>query len=658
MALQGRLDPRFRTAITPMTSALAHRGPDGYGIHSDEHAALGHRRLSIIDREGGAQPMATADRSSWIVFNGEIYNHRALRQKLEQRGYVFRTASDTEVILYAYQAYGRECVRHLEGMFAFAIYDVRRRELLLARDRIGKKPLFYGVRGGVLHFASEIKALQQSPAWDDELDLSGLEGYLSLGYFLAPRTVYRHVQQLEPGHTLRVRDGHVDVQQYWDVEEFDTDRRSEADILPDLENLLRGAVNERLESEVPLGAFLSGGIDSGLVVSMMSEASADPVTTTTVGFGRGEPDEAATALLTATHLGTRHFCEIVEPQLEPVIDKIIGTLDQPFADGSLIPTYYVSAVARRHVTVALTGDGGDESFGGYASRYIPQHLEARIRPWLGPGSQAAASWLGGRWPRSARLPRWLRVGTVLENLGRDAASAYYADLCLLRPFQARALLGLDPDRDPRSSAVYEQVTAPYRRCSSASAVQRAEYTDLKVYLPNAVLVKVDRMSMAHGLEIRSPLLDRRVVEAAFRIPAEVKLAGLQAKRLLRQIARHRLPPAVVERRKHGFDAPIGKWIAGPYLEMFRADVLGPSSIVPTLLDRGEITRLLAEHCRGQVDHSFALWGLWVLAKWSTLRHQHAAPGRDQGSGIRDQFSQGSGTRDQGSVLSGVHGSPK
>lgn len=619
IAIEGALDPRIRSALAPMTAALAHRGPDGAGHHADDTIAFGHRRLAIIDRVAGAQPMSNAEGTRWIVFNGEIYNHRSLRTRLMQKGHTFRTTSDTEVILRAYDEYGPDCVQHLEGMFAFAIYDASSREALLARDRLGKKPLYYAVLGGALHFASEIKSLSQSPAWDPAIDLSALEGYLSLGYFLSPATIYRHVRQVEPGHVLRLRHGQLDIQQYWDVREFDTDTRPDSELLPDLNELIRSAVRDRLESEVPIGAFLSGGIDSGLVVSHMSEASATPVISTTVDFGSGIYDEAQVAGLTAAHLGTWHYCDTVKPDLEPVLDRIIGSFDQPFADASAIPTYYLSAMARNHVTVALSGDGGDESFGGYATRYLPHGLESRTRRILGRRVGRSAAWLGERWPRSTQLPRWMRAGTVLENLGRDDASAYYADLCQLKPFQARALMGQDPDRDPRRSPVYEQVTEPYRRCPSTSAIQRAQYADLKIYLPNDVLVKVDRMSMAHGLEVRSPLLDRRVVEAAFRIPATTKLAGRQSKRLLRLLARDRLPAAVVDRPKHGFDAPIGRWIAGPYLEMFQSDVLGPSSVVSTLLDGAEVRRMLKDHCAGRRDYSFALWAVWVLARWADRR---------------------------------------
>lgn len=621
IALDGLLDPRLAAAVQPMTDALAHRGPDGAGVHLGRSGAFGHRRLAIIDRATGAQPMLNGDQTRCLVFNGEIYNHRELRARLTARGHVFRTASDTEVILHAYDEYGSRCVDHLEGMFAFALFDATRHQALLARDRLGKKPLYYAVLEGTLHFASELSALRQSPAWDPALDLSALEGYLSLGYFLAPSTIYRQVRELEAGHLLELRGGTISIRKYWDVDEFDTDTRSHAALLPDLEDLLGGAVRDRLESEVPIGAFLSGGIDSGLVVSYMNEASATPVISTTVDFGGGIYDEARVAAQTAAHIGTTHFCDEVTADLAPVLDRMIDSFGQPFADASAIPTYYLSAMARRHVTVALSGDGGDESFGGYGSRYFAHRMEDRVRRRLGRRLGFLAGWLGERWPRSRQLPRWLRAGTVLENLGRDAEGAYYADLCMLKPFEARALLGMDPDRDPRRSPVYEQVVAPYRRCGSSDPVQRAQYADLKIYLAGDVLVKVDRMSMAHGLEVRSPLLDRAVVEAAFRIPASTKLAAGQTKQLLRMLAQNRLPAAVVSRAKHGFDAPIGRWIAGPLYDLFHSDVLGPSSAIPSLLDRHAVTRMLRLHRSGERDYAFALWSVWVLARWAARASQ-------------------------------------
>lgn len=620
MSLDGMLDPAIRDALPAMTLALRHRGPDDQGLFADSYAALGHRRLAIIDRVTGSQPMPNEDGSCWVVFNGEIYNHQSLRQQLIARGHRFRTLSDTETIVHAYEEYGTSCPERLEGMFAFAVYDQRRRALFLARDRIGKKPLFYASLGQAFHFASEIKALACSPTWNGEMDLTHLEGYLSLGYFPAPSTVYRHVRKLEPGHWLRVKDGRLDVRQYWDIERFDDDRREATSIVAELESTLRQAVGDRLESEVPLGAFLSGGIDSGLVVSYMSEALGRRVATTSVGFGEAGHNELDAAAHTAARFHTSHRAELVRPALETVFDQVVGAFDEPFADSSAIPTYYLSALARRDVTVALSGDGGDELFGGYGFRYVPHALESWARAVL-PGETLAPalSWVGARWPRWRRLPRPFRLGAALENLGRDPAAAYYADLCFLKPAETRLLLGLDSGGDPRDSPVYDAVTAPYRRCPSPSAVQRAQYADLKVYLANDVLVKVDRMSMAHGLEVRCPLLDRRIVELAFRIPTATKMPRLQPKHLLRVIARRRLPPELLSLPKHGFTAPIGEWLRGAQQHRFRADVLSRKSTVGALLDIARVRSVFEAHVARRTDASYALWAVWVLERWKRLQ---------------------------------------
>jgi asparagine synthase (glutamine-hydrolysing) len=614
-ALEGTLDPAARQAVSAMNAALAHRGPDGDGFFDHPRARFGHRRLAIIDRAGGHQPMSNEDGSCWIVFNGEVYNHRALRPQLESKGHRFKTSSDTEAILHAYEEFGPACVERLEGMFAFAIYDGRRQEFFAARDRLGKKPFFYTVLDGMLHFASELPALARSPLWKGDVDLAALEGYLSLGYFLAPATIYRHVFKLLPGHWMRIAGHGVEIRQYWDVREFDTDDRPPAQLLQEIDATLRAAVQERLESEVPLGAFLSGGIDSGLVVSYMAETLGDRLVTASVGFGNSAHNELEAAGITAAHFGSRHHPEVIEPKLEDVIGPVTAGLGEPLADSSAIPTWYVSQTARRHVTVALSGDGGDESFAGYDFRYVPHSLEASARRWMPRRFAPGIGWLGERWPRSRRLPQPLRVGTLMENLGRDPAGAYYADLAFLKPADTRTLMGLSPDRNPRTSPVYEAVTEPYRRCPSRNAVQRAEYADLKVYLPNDPLVKVDRMSMAHSLEVRSPLLDRRVVELAFRIPASRKQVGRQGKALLRALARQRLPGRLWQLPKRGFTAPIGEWIAGIHADWFKDDVLRPTAAIASHLDLGELEKRFMAHRSGRSDNGYALWAAWVLERW-------------------------------------------
>jgi len=614
-ALEGALGEDTRAGVRRMNLAIAHRGPDGDGFFDAGPVAFGHRRLAIIDRAGGHQPMANEDDSCWIVFNGEVYNHKDLRPELEARGHRFRTTCDTEVILHAYEEYGPAAVEKFDGMFAFVIYDGRRRELFAARDRLGKKPFFYSVIDGVLHFSSELPSLTTATGWRGELDLTALEGYLSLGYFIAPATPYRNAFKLMPGHWMRVANGRIETCEYWDIREFDTDHRSDDEVLSEIDQRLRAAVHSRLESEVPLGAFLSGGIDSGLVVSYMAEVLAGRLVTASVGFGDAAHNELAAAAVTAAHFGSEHHPEVIDPRLDEAIEPVTRILGEPLADSSAIPTWYVSKIARRHVTVALSGDGGDESWAGYDFRYVPHAMEASVRRFVPPALAPAIGWLGRRWPRSPRLPRALRVGTLLENLGRDPAGSYYADLTFLKAADTRRLMGLSPAHDPSTSPVYAAVTDPYRRCSSTDAVQRAEYADLKVYMPNDPLVKVDRMSMAHSLEVRCPLLDHRLVELAFRIPAARKQQWRQGKTFLRHLARRRLPGRLWELPKRGFTAPIGSWLAGPHARMFEDEVLGSNSAASSYLDRQHLRTLFDAHRQGERDHGYALWAAWVLERW-------------------------------------------
>src|SRR5436190_40271 len=532
-AFRERLDPQIHAAVPAMAERIRHRGPDGDGFFADAHVSLAHRRLAIIDRAGGQQPMANEDGSCWVVFNGEIYNHRELRQRLESFGHRFRTSSDTEVILHGYEQWGLDAVNRFEGMFAFALYDQRRRELLLARDRLGKKPLFWAVLGGALHFASEMKALTASPAW-----------------------------------------------------------------------------------EGTVGAFLSGGLDSGLIVSYMADACDRPVRTTSVGFDASDHNELAAARATAAYHRTMHDEATVTMQLDD-IDPVCAALDEPFADSSAVPTYHVSRIARRRVTVALSGDGGDEIFGGYGFRYVPHAIEAMVRPaFQHVAARRAARWASSRWPSSPRLPRPLRLGGFLGNVARDAASAYYRDLCFLKPERARALLGLPPtDGETEASAI---VTDTYRRCPSPHALQCAQYADLKIYLPNDVLVKVDRMSMAHSLEVRAPLLDRRIAEFAFAIPPSRKMPRLEPKELLRTLGRSRLPADILNLPERGFTAPVGAWIAGPGASRFRDEVLSRVSHVNDWLNTGLVESHWNDHRVGRADHVFESWAVWMLERWSRL----------------------------------------
>jgi asparagine synthase (glutamine-hydrolysing) len=361
---------------------------------------------------------------------------------------------------------------------------------------------------------------------------------------------------------------------------------------------------------------------------MADAAARDQLITTTVGFGDARHNELDAAELTAGHFKTRHYADVVTPRLDEVLDTIVMAFDEPFADSSAVPTYYVSGRARQHVTVALSGDGGDESFAGYDFRYIPHILEQRGRAVVrGNVGRGAAGWLGRRWPASPHWPKPLRLGTLLQNLSRDAAAAYYFDLCFMKPWDARALLGSNPEAPLSDSPVFEAVTAPYRRCPSTSALQRAGYADLKIYLANDVLVKVDRMSMAHGLEVRCPLLDRRVVEYAFRIPEAVKMPRLQAKYVLKRLADRRLPAGVSALPKHGFTAPVGEWLRGPNRAQFQADVFDSGSMVASILDLGRVGAMFDEHLSGRVDRSYPLWAIWMFERWARLTKAPAIDAR-------------------------------
>jgi asparagine synthase (glutamine-hydrolysing) len=616
VSLSGRLDPAIHCALPAMTAALAHRGPDGQGLFQGPEAVLGHRRLAIIDRAGGAQPIGNEDGTCRVVFNGEIYNHAPLRRLLEQRGHRFRTASDTEVIVHAYEEFGPAAAERLEGMFALALYDDRRRELWIARDRLGKKPLFYAILGGALHFASEIAALAASPRWNDELDPTVVDAYLALGYVPAPRTLLRHVHKLPAGHWLSLRAGRVEVRKYWDIDCFDADARAEPALCEAIGAQIAAATRARLESEVPLGAFLSGGIDSGLVVAAMADAH-HTVTTTTVGFDDAAHNELESAAATARRFRTSHHTQVIATDSLEAITSAVDALDEPLADPSVVPTYHVSGVARQFVTVALTGDGGDETFGGYSFRYVPHAIESALRPMAQrvPG-RAAVRLLSQAVPRAA-----------LANLTRDPADAYFADLCFVKPPTVGLLLGRS-GFDPRDTFGYDAITAPYRRCPSRDAVQRAMYADVKGYMCDDVLVKVDRMSMRHSLEIRCPLLDHHLVELAFRIPARLKMSWVESKRLLRRVGAGRLPAEILGKGKRGFSAPAARWLRGTCARVFESDVFDRSAASAGLFDVGRVRAMFDAHRRGDADYASALWAIWILERWRRrcARPETARPG--------------------------------
>lgn len=612
----GHQTEEARGRLMRMTDAIAYRGPDEEGAWVDDSVALGHRRLSIIDLGTGQQPMAALDGSVQIVFNGEIYNYQDLRRELQQIGHQFRTQSDTEVILQAYVAWGAECVQRLSGMFAFAIWDARVRRLMLARDRVGKKPLYYFRQGDTIAFASELKALRCADLCPQELDPQALDCYFTLGYIPSPLTIYSGVRKLQAARTLMVDALGMQQHCYWSLDFSRPEALSMGEAVDQFEALLDDAVRCRLVSEVPLGAFLSGGLDSSLVVSSMVRVLDRPVITNSIGFDDAESNELPVARRIAAHLGTDHHEYVVTPNAADVLERIAWHFCEPLADSSALPTWHVCEKTRQSVTVALSGDGGDEAFGGYTFRYIPHVWESRLRQRVPPAIRAALFGpLGAIWPRSANLPRPLRLKSIFENLAVGDAEAYYRDLIWLRPDDRSGLYSVDFTRSLCGFSPMELVRPLYAVPGAPDSLARSQHADINFFMTDDVLMKVDRMSMAHSLEVRCPLLDHRVLEFAARLPARLKLEGGHGKLPMRRLAERRLPAQVNRLPKRGFSVPAARWLRED-LASFAGDlILCRSGLISELLDPEYVKKLWIEHQRGQQDHHVVLWGLMMFAMW-------------------------------------------
>jgi asparagine synthase (glutamine-hydrolysing) len=602
--------PVSRDLLARMTDRVTHRGPDSSGYYLNGSIGLGHRRLSIIDLATGDQPLGNEDGSVQVVFNGEIYNFEEVRLALEDRGHRFHTRSDTEVIVHGFEEWGESCVSRFRGMFAFAAWDDRRRTLLLGRDRLGVKPLYYAEIPGGIVFGSEIKSLLDDPAVSRDWDPEALDAYLTLGYVPAPGTAYTAVRKLDAGHTLKVDGSRISLRQYWDLRfTGGGDQALEREYLERTDELLHEAVRLRLISDVPLGAFLSGGIDSSAVVSTMVRTSGAPVLTMSVGFDAKEFDELDHALAVARHLGCEAHSRIVTPDVQDLLPKLAWHCDEPFADSSIVPSYYVSRAARGQVTVALSGDGGDELWAGYA-RHAVDSVEMRVRAALGPLSRAAGI-------VGALLPTSIKGARALSHLQFPAAQGYvvkhaydyFGDgmrtACYHPDFAAR-VRGSDP---------YAKHRRLYDACESADPLDRAMYVDAKTYMVDDVLTKVDRMSMAVSLETREPLLDHKLLEYVATVPASLKLHNGTTKYLLRQLLKQRLPTSILERRKQGFAAPVGQWLAGP-LEAMGRDLLFDGRLTRRgILREAAVHRLWSEHRAGRADHRHRLWAVLMLELW-------------------------------------------
>jgi asparagine synthase (glutamine-hydrolysing) len=609
--------------LARMNDAIVHRGPDDDGTFVDDGVALGMRRLSIIDLAGGRQPIATEDGRFTIVFNGEIYNFRELRAELESRGHRFRTKSDTEVILRAYAEYGEECVDRLRGMFAFAVWDARERSLFVARDRVGIKPLYYARVPGGLVFGSEMKSLVEHPGVGRALDPRAVDAYLTLGYVPDPLAIFEGVEKLPPGHRMTFRDGTLSVSRYWDFEYEPVEARPVDDYLDELRALLEEAVRIRMIAEVPLGAFLSGGIDSSTVVGMMARNSSRPVKTFSIGFREDSYDELKYARVTAERFGTEHHEFVVTPDICRVVDELVWHFDEPFADSSAIPTYMVSKLAREHVTVALSGDGGDELFAGY-TRYAIDRRRS--------GFASLPSALRGRVmrPLAARLPHGAFGRNFVYNVSLDPLDRYLDSVSTFSSLQRRSLY--TPAFEERLGGGPRVVDAARRfadRVGTGDALDRLLYLDSKTYLPGDILTKVDRMSMAVSLEARVPLLDHKLVEFVVRIPSALKLRDGETKHVFKRAVRGLVPDEILDRPKQGFGVPIAEWLNAELRDDIRDTLTDATARSRGVVDPAYVDLLLDEHSRKRRDHSTQLWTLFMLERWfRSIGGRRPAPARE------------------------------
>lgn len=600
-----------------MCEAIAHRGPDDDGFYTNENAAIGMRRLAIIDVAGGKQPIHNADRTKWIVFNGEIYNFQEIRRGLDERGHRFYTNSDTEAILHLYDEFGPDCLHHLRGMFAFAIWDEKEKTLFIARDRVGKKPLLYSHQAnGDLIFGSEFQALLQYPSISREVDMQAIDSYLSYLCIPAPQTAFKQIRKLEPGHWLRWKDGEIETHRYWLPDFSKKIKISEEDAIEETTRILRESTRLRMISEVPLGAFLSGGVDSSAVVALMAQESDKPVKTFSIGFEDQDFSELKYAKRVAEHVGADYHEFIVKPDAMEVLPILVEHYGEPYADSSAIPTYYVSKETRKHVTVALNGDGGDESFAGY-ERYaamqaaelynkVPRALrklfiEAPVN--LLPTSEIRKTRARDlkRFLKAASLPRKERYFRWMTTFTGDAKTELYT-----KDFAAEAALGGD---------AADLLYGWFAKANGSGLLDATLLTDQMTYLPNDLLVKVDIASMANSLEVRSPFLDHKLIEFAASLPENLKMRRFETKYLLKKVAARLVPKEVVYRRKMGFGVPIGRWFRNEMKDFVREVLLSERSLSRGIVKPEVVGRYVNEHLNGERDHAFQVWTLLMLELW-------------------------------------------
>jgi asparagine synthase (glutamine-hydrolysing) len=607
-----RREPWPGELIEQMNQTIIHRGPDDGGVYHGAGVAFGFRRLSIIDVAGGHQPISNENGTLWVMLNGEIYNYPELRRELEAKGHRFATRSDTETIVHLYEECGEQCFAKLRGMFAIALWDAPNRRLLLARDRIGKKPLFYAADQRGIVFGSELKALLAAGRIPKEIDAHGLCDYFSLGYIPAPKTIYRAIRKVRPGHYLVAERGRCREACYWDISFAETDNCSEEEWCECIRQGLCEATRIRLMSDVPLGAFLSGGVDSSAVVANMSKLMNQPVTTCSIGFDEREYDEADYARIIARQFSTDHHEQIVRPDATAIVDRLAWHFDEPFADSSAIPTYYVSSVARQHVTVALGGDGGDENFAGYR-RYVFDQIENGLRGFAPLGLRRAIFGpLGRLYPPLAWAPRLFRAKATFQSLARTPLEGYFNSISIFRPTEKAQIFTSEFRAALAGYDSIDVLREHYDRAGTDDPLSRIQYVDIKTYLPDDILTKVDRASMAVSLEVRAPILDHRFMELVARVPSSLKLRGRETKYIFKKALSPTLPEEVLYRRKQGFAIPLDRWFRGQLRETAYDAIFDSSD---EILDRTFLHKIWDQHQKKIYDRSAHLWAVLMYRKW-------------------------------------------
>lgn len=595
-----------------MCKIITHRGPDEQGTIVKNRAALGMRRLSIIDLKTGQQPIFDCTGNLAIVFNGEIYNFLELKTDLEKRGHKFKTNSDTETIVHAFEEFGADCVKHLRGMFAFAIYDFAQESLFIARDRVGKKPLFYSItEKGNFVFGSELKSLIEHGEISKEIDFSALDAYLTFGYVPEEFCIFKGVHKLAPGSFLIYKNGEIKTEKYWDFSFAENSEiKTENEYIEILREKLKEAVRVRLISEVPLGAFLSGGVDSSAIVGMMSQILDQPVKTFSIGFNEDSFDELKFARIAAKHFETEHHEFIVTPDLVEIVDELVWHFDEPFADSSALPTFMVSKMAREFVTVVLSGDGGDELFAGY-SRYKTQMSRGGLETLPKFVRQKLLQKLSEKMPHGAKGKNYLYNASLNEIERYIDSISHFGHLKKSSLYDENFLKNLNGDLG-KGAEIYKQIAGSV---SSENPVERLLYLDSKTYLPSDILTKVDRMTMANSLEARVPLLDHELIEFVQTIPVELKLKGFETKYIFKKSLEGLVPNEILYREKQGFGVPINEWINSQLKTRIHSDLNDKKTLERGYFDRKYIQTLLDEHQKNRRDHSHSLWILWMLELW-------------------------------------------